>query len=449
MRRIWREGSTGHQQRWRGTKRRVEVGALSAVVQGPATDMGVPPAPEAGGRSCGPALLAFFLVASRGLVAAFKVATPYSLYVCPEGQNVTLTCRLLASTVKERDVMFYKTWYRSSRSDMQVCSERWRIRNLTFQDLHVHHGGHQNASSSQELAKRHGLESVSDHHGNFSIIVQNLTLQDSGLYCCLVVELRHHHSEQRVHGAIELRVQPGEHYPDRSAWGGVTGVWGCPGGPTFAPTGQEAPSKCIAHPASPRDSENKKTKIQADAGPSSNASTPASQLAQFPSRNMGMGPDLGCLSALSDITAAALATGACIVGILCLPLILLLVYKQRQVASNRRAQELVRMDSSNIQGLENPGYEVSPPAQGMPETKPRPPLTYVAQRQLSESGRHLLSEPNTPLSPQGLGDVFFPSLGEWSPTLTALLSLGPAGNQPPSPWGWGDPVPDSPNSEVS
>lgn len=49
-----------------------------------------------------------------------------------------------------------------------------------------------------------------------------------------------------------------------------------------------------------------------------------------------MEPHLGCLSVLSDITAAALATGACIVGILCLPLILLLVYKQRQVASNRR-----------------------------------------------------------------------------------------------------------------
>jgi hypothetical protein len=40
--------------------------------------------------------------------------------------------------------------------------------------------------------------------------------------------------------------------------------------------------------------------------------------------------------ALTDILAAALATGACIVGILCLPLILLLVYKQRQVASHRR-----------------------------------------------------------------------------------------------------------------
>lgn len=49
-----------------------------------------------------------------------------------------------------------------------------------------------------------------------------------------------------------------------------------------------------------------------------------------------MGPHLGLPLCLSDITAAALATGACIVGILCLPLILLLVYKQRQVSSNRR-----------------------------------------------------------------------------------------------------------------
>lgn len=41
-------------------------------------------------------------------------------------------------------------------------------------------------------------------------------------------------------------------------------------------------------------------------------------------------------SSVADITAAALATGACIVGILCLPLILLLIYKQRQAASSRR-----------------------------------------------------------------------------------------------------------------
>ncbi|XP_025705998.1 V-type immunoglobulin domain-containing suppressor of T-cell activation isoform X2 [Callorhinus ursinus] len=291
--------------------------------------MGVPLVPEAGGRPWGPVLLALFLAASRGLVGAFKVATPYSLYLCSEGQNVTLTCRIMGPMAKGHDVTYYKTWYRSSRGEVQVCSERRPIRNLTFQDLHLHHSGHQ-ANTSQDLAQRYGLESVSDHHGNFSITMRNLTPMDSGLYCCLVVEIRHHHSEQRVHGAMELQVQTG-------------------------------------------------------------------------------------------ITAAALATGACIVGILCLPLILLLVYKQRQVASNRRAQELVRMDSHNTQGVDNPGFEVSPSFQGMPEAKARSPLSYMAQRQPSESGRHLLSEPCTPLSPPGPGDVFFPTL---------------------------DPVPDSPNSEA-
>ncbi|KAM8775519.1 V-type immunoglobulin domain-containing suppressor of T-cell activation [Rhynchonycteris naso] len=310
--------------------------------------MGFPAVPEAGGRCWGSVLLALFLAASGGLVTAFKVATPYSLYVCPEGQNVTLTCRILGPVAKGHDVTFYKTWYRSSRGEVQACFDRRPIRNLTFHDLHLYHGSHQAINASRDLAQHHGLESVSDHHGNFSITMHNLTLLDSGLYCCLVVEIRHHHSEQRVNGAMELQVH----------------------------RGNEAPPKCIAYPSSPRESEN--------------------------------------------ITAASVATGACIVGILCLPLILLLVYKQRQVASNRRAQELVRMDS-HVQGIENPGFEVSSPTQGIPEAKPRPPLSYMAQRQPSESGRHLLSEPNTPLSPTGPGDVFFPSL---------------------------DPIPDSPNSEA-
>lgn len=145
-----------------------------------------------------------------GLVAALKVATPYSLYVCPEGQNVTLTCRLLGPGPKGHNVTLYKTWYRSAHSKMQDCLDRWPIRNLTSKDLHLYHHGHQHASTNQSLARRHGIESASDHHGNFSITVHGLTVRDSGLYCCLVVEVQYHHSEHRVHGAMELQVQRGE-----------------------------------------------------------------------------------------------------------------------------------------------------------------------------------------------------------------------------------------------
>nr|XP_004657950.1 V-type immunoglobulin domain-containing suppressor of T-cell activation isoform X2 [Jaculus jaculus] len=309
--------------------------------------MGVPAVPETSSQRWAPLLLTLFLATSRDLVAAFKVSTPYSLFVCPEGQNVTLTCTVLGPESKGHVVPTYKTWYLSSRSEMQVCKEHWPIRNFTFHSHHMRHGGHQAANASHDLAQVHGLELSDGHHGNFSITMHNVTLRDSGVYCCLVMEIKHHHLEHPVHGVIELEVQ----------------------------RGKDSSSTCIAY---------------------------------LPTQDS------------DSITAAALATGACIVGILCLPLVLLLVYKQRQAASHRRAQELVRMDS-NTQGIENPGFESPPPLQGMPEVKTRPPLSYVAQRQPSESGRHLLSEPNTPLSPPGPGDVFFPSL---------------------------DPVPDSPNSEV-
>ncbi|XP_036402412.1 V-type immunoglobulin domain-containing suppressor of T-cell activation [Megalops cyprinoides] len=101
--------------------------------------------------------------------------------------------------------------------------------------------------------------------------------------------------------------------------------------------------------------------------------------------------------------AAGLATAGCIMGILSLPLILLLVYKQRQTAqSNRRAHELVRMDSE-MQGHENPVF-----LGGSPQTKTRT-VSQIMTRQSSETGRHLLSEPGTPLSPPAHGEVFFPS----------------------------------------
>ncbi|XP_058696882.1 V-type immunoglobulin domain-containing suppressor of T-cell activation isoform X1 [Poecile atricapillus] len=296
-------------------------------------------------------LAALCLLASHGGAAAFLISTPYSLCVCPEGQNVTLTCRI-SGPLAERHDLLYKTWYFSSTGD-QSCSDKRHIRNVTDRELHHdlsrHHELPGNGSQKSPLGRQsghHGVEFVPDHHGAFHIVVMNLTLQDSGNYCCYAVEVRREghgkpHTMQVAHGFVELQIQRGK--------GGL--------------------QNCTFHTATGK-----------------------------------------------DITSAALATGACIAGILCLPLILLLIYKQRQAASSRRAHELVRMDSS-AQGIENPVFEAVPSASAEP--RPRPQLSYVASRLPSESGRHLLSEPNTPLSPPGPGDCFFPTL---------------------------DPVPDSPNS---
>uniref|UniRef100_A0A8D0F0C9 V-set immunoregulatory receptor n=1 Tax=Strix occidentalis caurina TaxID=311401 RepID=A0A8D0F0C9_STROC len=221
------------------------------------------------------------------------------------------------------------------------CSEKKHIRNVTEKELHHDLGRHHeplgNGTQKSPLGgqgSHHGVEFVPDHHGAFHIMVMNLTLQDSGNYCCYAVEARREHGKphtlQVAHGFVELQIQQ-----------------------------KKKPRACMA-------------------------------------RN---GP---------YITAAALATGACIVGILCLPLILLLIYKQRQAVSSRR---------TSAQGIENPVFEAVPSAST--ESRPRPQLSYMASRQPSESGRHLLSEPGTPLSPSGPGDCFFPTL---------------------------DPVPDSPNS---
>ncbi|NXJ24983.1 VISTA protein, partial [Dicrurus megarhynchus] len=295
-----------------------------------------------------------------GGAAAFLITTPYSLCVCPEGQNVTLTCRI-SGPLAERHDLLYKTWYFSSTGD-QSCSDKRHIRNVTEKELHHdlsrHHELPGNSSQKSSLgwqSNHHGVEFVLDHHGAFHIVVMNLTLQDSGNYCCYAVELRREghskpHTRQVAHGFVELQIQQGER-------------------------GKGSPCQPRIH-------------------------------ARAKCQRRG------------DITAAALATGACIVGILCLPLILLLIYKQRQAVSSRRAHELVRMDSS-AQGIENPVFEAVPSASAEPQPRPRPQLSYVASRLPSESGRHLLSEPNTPMSPPGPGDCFFPTL---------------------------DPVPDSPNS---
>ncbi|NXL20992.1 VISTA protein, partial [Setophaga kirtlandii] len=281
-----------------------------------------------------------------GGAAAFLITTPYSLCVCPEGQNVTLSCRVSGALAEQHDLL-YKTWYFSSTGD-QSCSDKRHIRNVTDRELHHDLGRHHNASQKPSPGRQgghHGVEFVLDHHGAFHIVVTNVTPQDSGNYCCYAVEVRREghgkpHTLQVAHGFMEL--QPEVRLPCQGTVPGK-GWWGMQ------------------------------------------------------------------LWAWEDITAAALATGACIVGILCLPLILLLIYKQRQAASSRRAHELVRMDSS-AQGIENPVFEAGPAGSAEPRPRPRPPLHYAASRLPSESGRHLLSEPSTPLSPPGPGDCFFPTL---------------------------------------
>ncbi|NWI46792.1 VISTA protein, partial [Picathartes gymnocephalus] len=314
-----------------------------------------------------------------GGAAAFLITTPYSLCVCPEGQNVTLTCRI-SGPLAERHDLLYKTWYFSSTGD-QSCSDKRHIRNVTDRELRHDLGRHHellaNGSQKSPTGRQgghHGVEFVPDHHGAFHVVVMNLMPQDSGNYCCYAAEIRREghgkpHTVRVAHGFVELQIQPGE------------GGKGSPCQPCI-----HARAQC---------------QRRGGEGEREGSSLP---------------------SFVADITAAALATGACIVGILCLPLILLLIYKQRQAVSSRqKAREIPTqmplLSHSSAQGIENPVFEAVPSAGAEP--RPRPQLSYVASRLPSESGRHLLSEPSTPLSPPGPGDCFFPTL---------------------------DPVPDSPNS---
>ncbi|XP_026569279.1 V-type immunoglobulin domain-containing suppressor of T-cell activation [Pseudonaja textilis] len=277
--------------------------------------------------------------------ATFEIITPYSLYVCPEGQNLTLTCKISGVLANRHDLLSI-VWYFSNKID-HGCSQRKHIRNITSKELHreaeMHHSQlHGNVTAAKYA--HHGLEYFSNHHGTFHVTIANLTLQDKGYYCCYIIESKKEkklHVLQHAYGFMELRI----HKANGSS------------------------SNCTFHPAD--NTEN--------------------------------------------TTAVTIATVACIIGILCLPLILLLIYKQRQIITNRRAHELVRMDS-NAHGIENPVFDAVPDIE--PESRIRPQLSFMASRQASESDRHLLSEPNTPLSPPVPGECFFPSL---------------------------DPVPDSPN----
>uniref|UniRef100_A0A8C5SVV3 Ig-like domain-containing protein n=1 Tax=Laticauda laticaudata TaxID=8630 RepID=A0A8C5SVV3_LATLA len=263
--------------------------------------------------------------------ATFEIITPYSLYVCPEGQNLTLTCKINGVLANRHDLLS-SVWYFSNKND-RSCSQGKHIRNITAKELHheaeMHHSqfhGNVTAEKYTHQVNHHGLEYFSNHHGTFHVTIANLTLQDRGYYCCYIIETKKEkkpHMLQHAYGFVELRIHKGR--------------------------------------------------------------TLCTNLTQLK----------------LNTTAVTIATAACIIGILCLPLILLLIYKQRQIITNRR---------NNAHGIENPVFDAVPDIES--ESRIRPQLSFMASRQASESDRHLLSEPNTPLSPPVPGECFFPSLGK-------------------------------------
>uniref|UniRef100_A0A670ZQC3 V-set immunoregulatory receptor n=1 Tax=Pseudonaja textilis TaxID=8673 RepID=A0A670ZQC3_PSETE len=268
--------------------------------------------------------------------ATFEIITPYSLYVCPEGQNLTLTCKISGVLANRHDLLSI-VWYFSNKID-HGCSQRKHIRNITSKELHreaeMHHSQlHGNVTAAKYA--HHGLEYFSNHHGTFHVTIANLTLQDKGYYCCYIIESKKEkklHVLQHAYGFMELRIHKGR----------------------------------------------------------------------------TLGTNLRQLKL--NTTAVTIATVACIIGILCLPLILLLIYKQRQIITNRRKLSDSAFFCSNAHGIENPVFDAVPDIE--PESRIRPQLSFMASRQASESDRHLLSEPNTPLSPPVPGECFFPSLGK-------------------------------------
>ncbi|KAM9323775.1 V-type immunoglobulin domain-containing suppressor of T-cell activation [Gastrophryne carolinensis] len=259
-------------------------------------------------------LLSLCLASYQELTAAYSVLALHSKYICPEGQNVNLTCTLRGHHVHQHDQLTVHWTFNKDRNP--DCSEKGLQQNTTENKHHKPH------------------KPIHFTNGVFYRTLSNITQQDSGSYCCFLYETNKKHLIHEAHSYIELQVKTDD--------------------PNL---------KTCSLLSSDKDKDNDGT------------------------------------------TAAALAIVACIVGILCMPLILVLVYKQRKAVTRRRAQELVRMDS-DAQGLENPVFD-DPPV-GIVEQRPR--LIFMSSRQQSDSGRHLLSEPNTPLSPPGPNDCFFPSL---------------------------------------
>ncbi|XP_069466829.1 V-type immunoglobulin domain-containing suppressor of T-cell activation isoform X2 [Ambystoma mexicanum] len=227
------------------------------------------------------------LAALQDHVSAFQISALHGLYICPEGQNVSLICKISGSLIDKHDLVG-KVWFFSKHKEPN-CVDKKHIRNVTEKELHF------------KNSSRYGVESTSDHHGTVRLTLTHLTMLDSGGYCCKVEEFKRDHGKTSVkqfsHGYMELQVKPAE----------------------------KVLQNCTFHSFASED--------------------------------------------------------------------------------NARAHELVRMDS-NAQGIENPVFDEAPGG----TAQPKPRLNFMASRQPSESGRHLLSEPNTPLSPPAIGDLFFPSL---------------------------------------
>ncbi|XP_016520288.1 V-type immunoglobulin domain-containing suppressor of T-cell activation isoform X1 [Poecilia formosa] len=205
-------------------------------------------------------------------------------------------------------------------------------------DMHCKRGETPRDVAHKGHSSQLGVE-MGHSNENMWVILRNVTLADQGRYCCLALGAKIDHNHQSV----------------------------------------ESHSHIVLHVTPKRDGATNCTFWD-------------------PTPPPGMKPTLPPAS-----VPVALALAACILALLSLPLILVLVYKQRENSrSNRRGQELVRMDSE-AQGHENPVF-----LGGSPQTKTRT-VSQILTRQPSETSRHLLSDPGTPLSPPAHGDVFFPS----------------------------------------
>ncbi|XP_069609316.1 V-type immunoglobulin domain-containing suppressor of T-cell activation [Ranitomeya imitator] len=259
-------------------------------------------------------LLCLSLAFYQDQIDAYSLSAQYIKYICPAGQNVSLTCTITGHPKEQHEQVTIR--WSHTRERNPNCTETKRLGNGTDSDFHKTHN--------------RGLL-----HGKvFHKSLVNVSEVNSGGYCCFLDEMGNKHYRHISHSYIDFEVKTDD---------------------------------------------------------------PNLQTCSFQSREEDN----------DGTTAAALAIAACIVGVLCMPLILVLVYKQRKAVTNRRAQELVRMESeAGVDGIENPVFDDPP----IVNTDQRPRLIFMASRHQSDSGRHLLSEPNTPLSPPGPNDCFFPSL---------------------------------------